>query len=157
ICIGGDALMLGYLGHDGDNPVREGWLHTGDLGRFDEDGYLSITGRIKEVIIRGGENISPKLIEDVLAALPGVAACCVVGQADHDLGEVPVAVIVPAAATPAPDMATVRDTVQTRLGRIYVPQAIYTRDALPENAVGKVDRKALAKWVQEQATERLTA
>jgi len=153
ICIGGDALMLGYLGHDGDNPVRQGWLHTGDLGRFDADGYLSITGRIKEVIIRGGENISPKLIEDVLAALPGVAACCVVGQPDHDLGEVPVAVIVPAASVPAPDAATVRDAVLTRLGRIYVPQAIHTRNGLPENAVGKVDRKALAKWVQDQAAQ----
>ncbi len=150
ICIAGEALMLGYLGHDGDSPVRDGRLHTGDLGRFDEQGYLSITGRIKEVIIRGGENISPKLIEDVLVAVPGVAACCVVGCPDTDLGEVPVAVIVPDASVTQPEEAVLRATVLEQLGRIYVPKAVYTRDALPENTVGKVDRQALAQWVQSQ-------
>ena len=150
ICIGGQALMLGYLGHDGDSPVQAGWLHTGDLGRFDEDGYLSITGRIKEVIIRGGENISPKLIEDVLVDAPGVRACCVVGQADDDLGEVPVAVVVPSDAASPPDAQALAARVQERLGRIYVPKAVYVRDVLPENAVGKIDRKALARWVAEQ-------
>jgi len=150
ICIGGDALMLKYLGHDGDDPVRDGWLHTGDLGRFDAEGYLTITGRIKEVIIRGGENISPKLIEDVLASLPGVAACCVVGQADDDLGEVPVAVIVTDRTASSVDEAALRATVQERLGRIYVPQSVYRCEALPENAVGKIDRKAVAKWVETQ-------
>ncbi|SAI65891.1 long-chain fatty acid:CoA ligase [Bordetella ansorpii] len=157
ICIGGDALMLGYLGHDGDDPVRDGWLRTGDLGRFDADGYLSITGRIKEVIIRGGENLSPKLIEDVLCQEPGVAACCVVGQADTDLGEVPVAVIVPRQDGQAPDAQALQDTVHARLGRIYVPQAVYLSAGLPENAVGKVDRKAVARWVAETAAPAAAA
>ncbi|WP_144636242.1 class I adenylate-forming enzyme family protein [Bordetella genomosp. 13] len=151
ICIGGDALMLGYLGHDGDAPVRDGWLRTGDLGRFDADGYLSITGRIKEVIIRGGENLSPKLIEDVLCQQPGVAACCVVGQADADLGEVPVAVVVPRAANQAPDADALRNAVRDRLGRIYEPHAVYASPGLPENSVGKVDRKAVARWVADTA------
>ena len=151
ICIGGDALMLGYLGHDGDDPVRDGWLRTGDLGRFDAEGYLSITGRIKEVIIRGGENLSPKLIEDVLCQEPGVAACCVVGQPDADLGEVPVAVVVSRQAGQAPDAEALRDAVRQRLGRIYVPHAVYLSPGLPENAVGKVDRKAVARWVAETA------
>lgn len=151
ICIGGDALMLGYLGHDGDAPVRDGWLRTGDLGCFDQDGYLSITGRIKEVIIRGGENISPKLIEDVLASVPGVASCCVVGQADADLGEVPVAVIVAHGDASLLPQAQLQALVQQRLGRIYVPKQVYFQQALPENAVGKVDRKALSRWVADQA------
>jgi len=157
ICIGGDALMLGYLGHDGDDPVRDGWLRTGDLGRFDTEGYLSITGRIKEVIIRGGENLSPKLIEDVLCQAPGVAACCVVGQPDPDLGEVPVAVVVPRQAGQAPQAEALRAVVRERLGRIYMPQAVYAISSLPENAVGKIDRKAVARWVSETAATASTA
>ncbi|MFC4276297.1 class I adenylate-forming enzyme family protein [Achromobacter aloeverae] len=150
VCIGGDVLMLGYLGHDGDSPVRDGWLRTGDLGRFDADGYLSITGRIKDVIIRGGENLSPKQIEDVLSREPAVAACCVVGRADRDLGEVPVAVIVPRPGVAIPDHELLRARVREQLGRIYAPDAIYISAALPENAVGKVDRKAVARWVSDQ-------
>ncbi len=150
VCIGGDVLMLGYLGHDGDSPIRDGWLRSGDLGRFDQDGYLSITGRIKEVIIRGGENLSPKQIEDVLSREPAIAACCVVGRADRDLGEVPVAVIVARPGVTMPDDETLRARVREHLGRIYVPDAFYISSALPENTVGKVDRKAVALWVQAQ-------
>ncbi|OZI34584.1 acid--CoA ligase [Bordetella genomosp. 10] len=150
VCIGGDILMLGYLGHDGDSPVRDGWLRTGDLGRFDADGYLSITGRIKDVIIRGGENLSPRQIEDVLCREPAVAACCVVGRADRDLGEVPVAVIVPRAGAAIPDGDVLRARVREQLGRIYAPEAVYVSAALPENAVGKVDRKAVAQWVRDR-------
>ncbi|MEI2415881.1 class I adenylate-forming enzyme family protein [Orrella sp. JC864] len=145
ICIGGPALMAGYLGHEGESPIRDGWLRTGDLGRFDADGYLSITGRIKEVIIRGGENISPALVENLLSGEPGVAACCVVGRAHADLGEVPVAFVVPAAGGPAPDAQALREAVREKLGRIYVPEDVLWVDSLPENAVGKVDRKALAR------------
>src|SRR5690606_41316522 len=71
-------------------------LRTGDLGRRDADGYFYITGRLKDVIIRGGENISPMLIEQALCASPAVHSCCVVGRPDADLGEVPVAFVVPA-------------------------------------------------------------
>jgi len=144
ICIAGPTLMQGYLGHEGDTPVHNGLLHTGDLGRFDEDGYLSITGRIKEIIIRGGENLSPQLIEDVLAGEPGVAACCVVGLSDADLGEVPVAAVVANAGETIPDAATLQAAVAAKLGRIYVPQAVHFVAQLPENSVGKLDRNAVA-------------
>lgn len=156
ICIEGGSLMLGYLGvaHEAarnlaqEAPAR---LATGDLGRFDADGYLSITGRIKDVIIRGGENISPALIEGVVTAMAGVAACCVVGAPDDDLGEVPVAFVQRAGspdraqAGAAPEAPAIRAEVLARLGRIYVPKAVWWVDRLPENAVGKVDRKALAR------------
>ncbi|KNE25925.1 class I adenylate-forming enzyme family protein [Achromobacter spanius] len=153
ICIAGDSLMLGYLGVDNGDDGAPTLLRTGDLGRFDEAGYLSITGRIKDVIIRGGENISPALIEGVVTGLPFVAACCVVGAPDDDLGEVPVIFVQPKAdATPgAEEAATLQADVLSRLGRIYVPRDVFWVERLPENAVGKVDRKALAGMAARKA------
>jgi acyl-CoA synthetase (AMP-forming)/AMP-acid ligase II len=142
ICIAGPCLMKGYVGEGVEQPVKDGWLRTGDLGRFDADGYLSITGRIKDVIIRGGENLSPQMIEGVLATHPAVRACCVVGAPDADLGEVPVAFVVLRAGMAATDVE-LQALVGERLSRMYIPTAIRFRDALPENSVGKVDRKAL--------------
>jgi acyl-CoA synthetase (AMP-forming)/AMP-acid ligase II len=142
ICIAGPALMQGYLGAGGEQPIRGGWLRTGDLGRFDADGYLAITGRIKDVIIRGGENLSPQLIEGVLAQHPAVRACCVVGGAHADLGEVPVAFVVLRDGARAAE-EPLKTLVGEKLSRVYVPDSIRFVDALPENSVGKVDRKAL--------------
>lgn len=150
ICIAGDSLMLGYLGVEGGGEGAPALLRTGDLGRFDADGYLSITGRIKDVIIRGGENISPALVEGVVTGLPGVAACCVVGAPDEDLGEVPV-IFVQRAGGAGPDAAAIQAEVLARLGRIYVPREVLWVERLPENAVGKVDRKALARQVAAMA------
>ncbi|KRC85476.1 putative sulfoacetate--CoA ligase [compost metagenome] len=144
ICIAGDSLMLGYLGVDDADDGAPALLRTGDLGRFDEQGYLTITGRIKDVIIRGGENISPALIEGVVTGLPGVAACCVVGAPDEDLGEAPV-IFVQRNGDAAPDAPRIQAEVLARLGRIYVPREVLWIERLPENAVGKVDRKALAR------------
>jgi len=153
ICIEGDSLMLGYLGAQATGG-RPAILRTGDLGRFDADGYLSITGRIKDVIIRGGENISPALVEGVIAALPGVAACCVVGAPDEDLGEAPVAFVTRAPGAAAPEAPAICAAVLEALGRIYVPREVHWVDALPENAVGKVDRKALARRLAGGAPAR---
>ncbi|MBB1593674.1 class I adenylate-forming enzyme family protein [Achromobacter sp. UMC46] len=149
ICIEGDSLMLGYLGVGGADGATPARLQTGDLGRFDEQGYLSITGRIKDVIIRGGENISPALIEGVVAGLAGVAACCVVGAPDEDLGEVPVVFVQRKGAVI--EAADIQAEVLARLGRIYVPREVLWIERLPENAVGKVDRKALARQVAATA------
>ncbi|MCJ2069464.1 acyl--CoA ligase [Methylobacterium sp. J-030] len=141
IRIAGPALMAGYLG-SADQPIVDGWLRTGDLGRFDADGFLSITGRIKDVIIRGGENISPALIERQLAAHPAIRDCCVVGAPDADLGEVPVAFVVLREGTGL-DEGALKDFVRGSLARIYVPAQIRRLDVLPVNGVGKTDRKAL--------------
>lgn len=150
ICIGGPSLMAGYLGAPDatSRAVADGWLGTGDLGRFDEDGYLYVTGRIKDVIIRGGENLSPLLIESVIVSETRVAACCVVGRADRDLGEVPVAFVVRGGGVSV-DAAQVCDAVRRKLSRIYVPQEVFFVPALPETAVGKVDRKVLAARVAQ--------
>ncbi len=157
ICIAGDSLMLGYLGVESQPGQSEPeLLRTGDLGRFDAEGYLYITGRIKDVIIRGGENISPALIEGVVAGLPGVAACCVVGAPDDDLGEVPV-VFVQLSANQAVEGPAIQAAVLERLGRIYVPREVLWVERLPENAVGKVDRKALAASLRNDTQQLATS
>jgi len=142
ICISGPCLMKGYVGAGAEQPVQKGWLRTGDLGRFDADGYLSITGRIKDVIIRGGENLSPQLIEGVIAEHRGVRACCVVGGPHADLGEVPVAFVTLRAGARV-DEGEVKALVAARLSRMYVPHSVRFVESLPETSVGKIDRKAL--------------
>ena len=156
IRLAGPCLMRGYArGPDGDgadgnepeSPIRGGWLRTGDLGRVDGDGYLSVTGRLKDVVVRGGETLSPRVIEDALADHPDVAACCVVGRPDTDLGEVPVAFVVrrDSATVSAAELSAL---VARRLARSHVPAAIRFLEALPVNAVGKVDRRALRARAQ---------
>jgi len=146
ICIAGDSLMLGYLGTQGNGMLEAApaELRTGDLGRRDEEGYFTITGRLKDVIIRGGENISPTLIEQTISASPLVHSCCVVGKPDADLGEVPVAFVVAAAGVRATD-ADIKALVAGQLSRIHQLAAVVFMEALPENSVGKIDRKALAR------------
>jgi malonyl-CoA/methylmalonyl-CoA synthetase len=155
ICIGGPSLMTGYLldGAYGAAEPPGDTLRTGDLGRFDAEGYLFITGRLKDVIIRGGENLSPNLIEEAIAAEPGVAACCVVGVAHADLGEVPVAVVVRQHGEQGGllDHAAVQRAVGARLSRIHQPAQTYFVDSLPENATGKVDRKLVKARVDALA------
>lgn len=142
IRIRGPVLMQGYIGTDVESPIVDGWLRTGDLGRFDEDGYVTITGRIKDVIIRGGENLSPGLIENQLEKHPAVKECCVVGATDADLGEVPVAFVVTHAGCEV-DIETLREHVQNGLSRVYVPARIHVLATLPTGSLGKVDRNRL--------------
>ncbi|MEO5692609.1 MAG: class I adenylate-forming enzyme family protein [Usitatibacter sp.] len=146
ICIAGPCLMRGYVGAGAEQPIRDGWLRSGDLGRFDAEGYLAITGRIKDVIIRGGENLSPQLIEATLAQHPAIRACCVVGAPHADLGEVPIAFVTLRAGQHAAE-GELKKVVGEKLSRSYIPDQIRFVDALPENSVGKVDRKALRQLV----------
>jgi acyl-CoA synthetase (AMP-forming)/AMP-acid ligase II len=152
ICIGGAAVMKGYVpqGAEGGPGIVDGWLRTGDLGRMDRDGYLAITGRLKDIIIRGGENLSPAAIESAIAARSEVKACAVVGMPDSDLGEVPVAFVVAREGCRIDDGA-LRDAVEERLSRIYIPARMIHVDSLPENAVGKVDKKALKVLARQAA------
>ena len=140
--------MKGYVDGSSDAVIRDGWLRTGDLGRFDPDGYLFVTGRLKDVIVRGGENLSPRAIESVLERHPAVESCCVVGKSDADLGEVPVAFVQPRAGG-APDLGELDALVAGQLSRAHVPARIHLVDALPESAVGKIDRAALARRIRD--------
>ena len=145
ICISGPTVMTGYWGRaPEDGPVHDGLLHTGDLGTVDADGYLRITGRLKDVIIRGGENLSPAQIESALAAHPAVSDAAVVGAPHPDLGEVPVAFVVASGATTA-DADELAGHVRRTVGRIHTPHRIELVASLPLNPVGKVDKKALRR------------
>ena len=119
---------------------RDGWLRTGDLGRFDEDGYLWFVGRKKLMIVRRGSNIAPAEVENVLDEHPQVHASVVVGVADPRDGSIPVAWIMPMHDTDAPDEDALRAYVSTRLAPYQSPvYYLFTRD-LPRNSTGKFDR-----------------
>jgi len=147
ICIAGPSLMKGYVPavarQDGPS-IRNGWLRTGDLGWLDGDGYLSVTGRLKEIIIRGGENLSPGRIEESILHHPDVLSCCVVGALHADLGEVPVAFVVARNHAVLRERA-LQDCVAAELPRSSVPARVIVMDALPEIGIGKVDRQALKR------------
>ena len=152
LAIGGPAVFAGYVTDprlggprvSTDGVVRDGWLNTGDLGRVDADGFVFLTGRAKDLIIRGGHNIDPKAIEDALLAHPAVAAAAAVGRPDRHSGEVPVAYVVP--ATPGRlDEADLLAWAAAAIGEPAArPKHIYQVDAIPLTAVGKQFKPALA-------------
>jgi long-chain acyl-CoA synthetase len=133
--------------------LRDGWLHTGDIARMDEDGYFYIVDRKKDVIITGGENIYPREIEEVLFEHPKVKEAAVVGVAHPFGGEVAKAFIVLGEG----ETATKKDITQfvaERLAKHKVPRAVEFRSELPKSRVGKVLRRALADEERERQRAR---
>ena len=118
------------------------WLHTGDIGRIDERGYLFILDRKKDMIVSGGFNIYPRDIEDVLSCDESVSMVSVIGIPDPRWGEAVIALIVPKAGM-TPDTAALTDLVRQRKGAAHAPKHIELVDALPLTAVGKIDKKVL--------------
>ena len=146
VVIKGGNVMHGYLNRPEETAktVVDGWLHTGDVGVLDADGYLTLVDRIKDMIIRGGENIYPKEIENSLATHPSVLEAAVIG-APHDVyGEVPVAYVVAYPDAPVTEDELL-DHVTALLTRVKVPVAIYVVDALPRNPVGKIDKPGMRR------------
>jgi long-chain acyl-CoA synthetase len=120
--------------------IRDGWLRTGDIGRLDADGYLTIVDRMKDLIIRGGFNVYPRDVEEALVEHPAIASASVVGRPDTVHGEEVVAfVTLVAAATPEELVAFGKE----RLGGYKYPREIHVLPTLPLTPVGKTDRKAL--------------
>jgi len=144
VLVRGPNVMRGYLGRPDDTAavLRDGWLHTGDIGCLDEAGYLSLVGRSKDMIIRGGENIYPKEIEDVLAADPAVLEAAVIGAPDEKWGEIVVA-FVQAKPGATINLDALKARCAANLSGYKRPTTIHIREALPKNAVGKLDKKAL--------------
>jgi acyl-CoA synthetase (AMP-forming)/AMP-acid ligase II len=120
-----------------------GWLHTGDLGVLDHDGYLRLCGRRHDMVVRGGENVYPLEIENVLITHPLVAAVGVVGVPDARLGETLAAFVVPANSAHPPPHEELRSFARGAVAGFKVPQYWYTVDELPLNSAGKVIRTEL--------------
>lgn len=146
LLIRGPHVCKGYWGRPEETAraIVDGWLHTGDLAVRDEEGYYTIVGRLKDVIISGGENIYPAEVESVLAGHPAVAEVALIPAPDERWGEVGWAVVVPrpdAALDPADLLAF----AATRLARYKLPRRVLAADTLPKTAAGKIDKQTLVR------------
>ncbi|MCG8914512.1 acyl-CoA synthetase [Actinokineospora sp. PR83] len=164
LAIAGPTVFGGYvvgrdeggLVLDGQGKLVDGWLDTGDLGSVDEDGFVHLAGRAKDLIIRGGHNIDPAAVEDVLLAHPDVTGASVVGEPDEHAGEVPVAfVTVAAGAAVGPE-----EILEWASGRVAeraaAPRRVTVLDALPLTDIGKPHKLGLrARAAQEVLAQRL--
>ncbi len=153
IAVRGPGVFSGY--ENGGGPDKTAfcgdWYRTGDLGYFDHDGYLFLTGRLGNVINRGGEKISPEEVEDVLRGHPVVRDAVVFPVPHEALGQQPAALIVP--RTPREDLVDVNDVrhfVAQRLAAFKVPRAIVVVDTIPVGTVGKIQRSQLAAWFADE-------
>jgi non-ribosomal peptide synthetase component E (peptide arylation enzyme) len=138
--------MLGYVDPslDADAFDDEGWLRTGDLGTIDSEGYVRITGRLKDVVIRNGENIGTAEVEELLRGHPDVADAAVFGLPDSRTGERVCAVLEMVPAVPRLDLADVDAFLQSRgLRRQAWPEQLETMETLPRTVAGKIDTRQL--------------
>ncbi|MET7699589.1 AMP-binding protein [Streptomyces sp. NPDC005485] len=144
VVVRGPNVMRGYLGRPDETAkvIVDGWLHTGDVGHLDAEGYLSLVGRSKDMIIRGGENIYPKEIEDVLAGHSSVLEAAVIGVSDEKWGEVVVAYVQPRPGSTV-DPSALNDLCTRSLTGYKRPTAFFVVEAIAKNAVGKIDKASL--------------
>jgi long-chain acyl-CoA synthetase len=145
LCIKGSAVMKEYLNKPGATAraLRDGWLHTGDLARMDEDGYIFIVDRKKDLIIRGGYNVYPREIEEVLYTHEAISEAAVIGVPHKDLGEEIAAMIVlkPGAKATADDL---RQYVKSQVAPYKYPRVINFLNELPKTAAGKILKRAIS-------------
>jgi acyl-CoA synthetase (AMP-forming)/AMP-acid ligase II len=144
IAVRGDHVMPGYWQRPEETrtALRDGWMHTGDAGFMDENGYVFVVDRIKDIVITGGENVYSTEVENALSLHPGVAACAVVGLPDEQWGEIIHAVVVPVAATQT-TVDELRAFCRQRLAGYKVPRGIDFVSALPISSAGKVLKRQL--------------
>jgi long-chain acyl-CoA synthetase len=142
--VAGEHVFRGYWRDEAEtaHALRDGWLHTGDVGRLDDDGYLFIVDRMKDLIIRGGFNVYPRDVEDALLEHPDIAAAAVVGRPDAESGEEVVAAVAlrPGATLTGPEIVA---WARERLSKYKYPREVRVLDAVPLTSVGKTNRKAV--------------
>ncbi|MFC2051196.1 class I adenylate-forming enzyme family protein [Chloroflexota bacterium] len=127
---------------------KDGWVHTGDMGYVDEDGYFFLAGRATDMIIRGGENISPEEVEGVMHSHPKIDECAVIGIPDEDWGEVPMCVVVlKKGATATPD--ELMEHCRANLASFKRPRSVVFREELPRNTMGKILKRALREQYEK--------
>lgn len=147
IMVHGPGVMKGYYGKPEETAriiTADGWLHTGDIGRVDADGFLFITGRIKDMMIVGGENVFPREIEAALEQHESVAQAAVIGMPDDIRGEVPVAFVIPASGA-QPSEQELRAFVKKSVAGFKVPKRIEIREDLPTGPTGKILKRELRR------------
>ena len=144
VCVRGRNVMAGYYRNPEETArtVRAGWLHTGDMGHLDEDGFLFIVERKKDLIIRGGFNIYPREVEETLYGHPKIAEAAVVGMKDPLMGEDVLAFVVLRSGEQATE-AEIAAFCESRLARFKCPKQVRFLDALPKSPIGKILRKEL--------------
>ena len=144
VMVRGPNVMEGYyhLEEETAKTVTDGWLHTGDLGTMDSEGFVSITGRLKEMIISAGENIFPREIEEVLVHHPSVKEVAVIGVPDEVRGEVPKAFVIAQEGT-SPEDKELRSFCREKLANYKVPKIVEIVEDLPRNPTGKVLKRML--------------
>jgi fatty-acyl-CoA synthase len=151
ICVSGPLLSGGYwnLPDETSRTFHDGWMHTGDLAREDEDGFYYIVDRTKDMIVTGGFNVFPREVEDVIAEHPAIAQVCVIGTPDEKWGEAVTAVVVlrpgidDSEAAVATITAEIQAAVKERKGSVQAPKQVVVVDAVPVTALGKPDKKAV--------------
>ncbi len=149
LIVRGPNIMPGYHNKPEETraALRAGWYHTGDLAKSDENGFLTITGRLKELIIRGGQNIAPAEIEEVVSAFPPILDCAVVGMAHEHLGEVP-ALFVVARAGQNVDVEAVLAHCRIHLSAYKVPHTVHLIGEIPRTGSGKIIRYKLRETLK---------
>ena len=147
ICVRGPLVMKGYkdMPEQTGEAMAGGWLHTGDIGRLDEEGFLYIVDRKKDMVVTGGFNVFPREIEDVLSAHDAVAQVVVIGVPDEKWGESVKAVIVLKPGVKGTDALTTEltDLVKQAKGSVQAPKSIDYVEGIPLTAVGKPDKKSV--------------
>ena len=149
VLVRGPSVMPGYWRNEEATAktLKGGWLHTGDMGALDEEGFLTLKDRSKDVIISGGTNIYPREVEEVLLTHPAVAECSVVGKPDPDWGEVVIAFIAPAeGGSVTPD--ELDRLCLDKIARFKRPKAYHLLDSLPKNNYGKILKTELRKLLE---------